>query len=281
MAGRNTSGLPRTEDYNLGRGKVYFAELTSGIPGAFRDLGNAPAFNISMETEKLDHMSSREGLKLTDLQVVVSQKINVSLTLDEINFENLAFFFSGESDTRTNNGGAAITGNGNLVVTDQGRWYDLYEGATAATKTAATRIYDIGEVTITPNAGGSAMVETTDYVVDEALGRIFVVDGGDMEAGSYDVDVALNSTAVALVSRVKAASQSAIVGCLRFVSENPADTDKWTEYTFHQVRLSAEGDFALIGDDWTTLQLSGLAERNATADPLSPTLTIVTNESQA
>ena len=280
MAGLNATGAPRTEDYNLGRGKVYFAALSSGIPGAFRDLGNSPEFNITMETEKLDHMSSREGLKITDKQVVISQKLSVSFQLDEINFENLGLFFSGTSGTRANAGGSAITGDGNLVVTEQGRWYDLYEGATAPTKTADKRIYDIGDVTIEPNGGGSAMVETTDYIVDAALGRIFVVDGGDMAAGTYDVDVAANALATATIDRVKALDTNAQLGCLRFVSENPTDADKWTEYTFHQVRLSAEGDLALISDDWTALTLSGLAERNVIADPVSPTLTIVTNPNQ-
>jgi hypothetical protein len=280
MAGQNATGAPRTEDYNLGRGKVYFAPLVSGVPGAFRDLGNSPEFNISMETEKLDHMSSREGLKITDKQVVISQKVSVSFQLDEINFENVGMWFSGSSGSRANAGGSAITGNGNLVVTDQGRWYDLYEGATAPTKTADKRIYDIGEVTIEPHGGGSALVEDTDFTVDHETGRIFVIDGGDMEAGTYDVDVALNALASATVDRVKALDTNAQLGCLRFISENPTDEDKWTEYTFHQVRLSASGDFALIGDDWTALTFEGLAERNAVADPVSPTLTIVTNPNQ-
>jgi hypothetical protein len=46
------------------------------------------------------------------------------------------------------------------------------------------------------------------------------------------------------------------------------------------VRLSAEGDLPLITDEWATLPLTGTLEENATADPSSPMLTIVTNPNQ-
>jgi hypothetical protein len=41
--------------------------------------------------------------------------------------------------------------------------------------------------------------------------------------------------------------------------------------------LKAEGDFALIADEFTTMQLTGTAETNADADADSPTLTIRTH----
>ena len=46
MAGPNTTGLANPNDLNLGRGIIYAAAIdsTTGLPGAYRDLGNAPAF---------------------------------------------------------------------------------------------------------------------------------------------------------------------------------------------------------------------------------------------
>ena len=170
MPGRNPAGTHTTDDYNLGRGKAYFASLDSnGLPGAYRDLGNVVELNISVEKEELDHQSSREGLKVIDKTVVLSQKVTISsLVMDELNFENIAFFFSGASGQESN---AAQTGvptpSGNLTVTEQGRWYDLYEDASGqpTTDPQGARIYDIGAVSI-QSAEGTAMVVTTDYLVD-------------------------------------------------------------------------------------------------------------------
>lgn len=285
MPGIRADGQHNTDDYSLGRGKVYFAELDSNdLPKGYRDLGNATEFMISVEKEELDHYSSRSGLKKVDKQVVVSQKVSLSLTLDEINFDNLALFMSGTSAERDNEGDSGVTGSSNVTVVTQGRWYDLYDeaaGPDADTESQGNRIYDIGDVTVTPAAGGSALVEGTDFNVDKELGRIFVIDGGDMEAGNYDVDIAANASSTEKVHVVKALAHSGLVGALKFVSENPADGDKWTEYQFHQVRLTAEGDLSLIGDEWTTLPLSGAAESNEAADADSPTLTITTNPNQS
>lgn len=281
MAGLNPAGTAQPEDYNLGRGKVSFAELdASNHPKDYRDLGNASEFNISVETEKLEHQSSREGLKTVDKEVVISQKVNLTITLDELNHENLAMFFSGATATEANSIAATgVTGNGNLTVINQGRWYDLYEDATGkpTTDPQGKRIYDIGTVTVT-GAGSTVMVEGTDYTVDSIMGRIFVINGGDMVAGDYDVDLAANASAAANIEIVKALTTTSLTGALKFISENPANANVKTEYQFHKVGLTAEGDFSLIGDDWTTMQLSGAAESNENADPDSPYCTITTHE---
>lgn len=282
MPGLNEAGTHTTDDYSLGRGKAFFAALSStGLPEAYRDLGNVVELNISVEKEELDHQSTREGLKVIDKTVVLSQKVTISsLVMDELNFENIAFFFSGESEQQAN---AAQTGvptpSGNLTVTEQGRSYDLYEGASGqpTTDCEGARIRDIGAVSI-ESAEGTAMVLTTDYTVDSVMGRIFVVDGGAMDAGDYDITIAANASGAANVDVMKALTSSATEGAFKFISENPASDDHQYEWQFHKVKLSAEGDVPLIGDEWTTLTVSGTAEQNSVADPDSPTLTVSTHE---
>ena len=122
------------------------------------------------------------------------------------------------------------------------------------------------------------MVLTTDYTVDSVMGRIFVVDGGAMDAGDYDITIAANASGAENIDVMKALTGSATEGALKFISENPASDDHQYEWQFHKVKLSAEGDVPLIGDEWTTLTVSGTAERNETADPDSPTLTVSTHE---
>jgi len=281
MPGLNPAGTANPEDYNLGRGKVSLASLdANNHPGAYRDLGNASEFNVSIETEKLEHQSSREGLKTIDKEVIVSQKVSLAITLDEINFENMALFFSGESGSRSNSQAASgVTGSGNLIVSAQGRFYDLYIGATGkpTTDPQGSRIYDIGDVTIS-DAGGTAFIEGTDFTVDKIMGRVFIITGGNITVGTYDLDIAANASAASTVETVKALTTSQVEGALKFISENPASQNAQTEYQFHKVSLAAEGDFSLIGDDWTTMQLTGAAEKNEDADPDSPYCTITTHE---
>jgi len=283
MAGINTSGLAQPNDYNLGRGTVYFATLTNGLPNEYRDLGNATEFNISVESEKLKHQSSREGLKVTDKEVVISQEVGLSLTLDELNFSNLALFMSGATATHTNPTKTGFSGVllYDSVTTDipDARWYDILDAV------GGERVYDIkqaSDVTINTDVNNTfstptALVLTTDYLLDLKMGRVFIKEGR-IPSGEMSMECDLTADATAKdPDEVQALTQTNVVGALKFISKNPADGDKETEYQFHQVSMSAEGDFGLISDEFTTMQLTGVAEKNVTVDADSPTLTIRTH----
>lgn len=267
-SGPNTTGKPKTEDYNLGRGILYFATLntTTGLPdnGGFRDLGNAPEFNLSIEVETLEHQSSREGLKIVDKEVVISQDASVSFSLDEINDENVALFFAGEKATHTNVALAGFssyemvtTASGGVTL---GRWYDIVNSA-------GERAYDIesADLALAEESGPTTLVENTDYELDLVNGRIFLLSTAvNIAAGEgMDVTLAANGTAKG-VDEVQGLTQTNITGVLKFIAENPANNDKQTEYTFHQIELKADGDFALIGDEFTQMNFTGAAEKNTT-----------------
>lgn len=282
MPGSNSTGAPNTNDYNLGRGIVYFAALTNGIPGPYRDLGNAPEFSISVEVEKLEHQSSRAGLRIVDKEVVISQKMGLSLTIDELNFENLALFFSGSRTAGiTNPANAAAQAQAEMIASVVlGQWYDILD-PDGSGDYSSKRAYGFvsGHALTFKNGtapGTTVLVAGTDYEVDLDLGRVrFLPTAVNITAGE-PVDVQWSSNAAGPVDEVKALTSSATTGALKFVSINPAAGDHKTEYQFHQVALSAEGDFSLIGDEFTTMQLTGAAEANPTADADSSTLTIRT-----
>ena len=93
------ANTPSPDNYTLGRGQVYFSRLLSdGSYDGFRDLGNAPNFNINVALEKLDHFSSRSGLKAKDKSVIVQVTPAASFVLDEINEENLAMAFMANAE---------------------------------------------------------------------------------------------------------------------------------------------------------------------------------------
>lgn len=282
MVAINTTGKPRTEDYNLGRGKVYLAALDSnGLPdgNGWRDVGNATEFNLSIEVERLEHTSSREGLATVDKEVVISQQLSVSLTLDEINADNAALFFSGETASHTNPAVAGISKITDFVpAVKLGRWYDIKTTAYGAS-TPGERAYDIqksADVTLEEGTTPTTLVEGTDYELDLKQGRFFLLSTATNIADGEDLDMTLaaNGSASATMDETRGLTKSAVTAALKFVAENPANNDAEAEYTVHKVSLSAEGDFSAIGDEFTTMQVTGSAEKNETADSASPTLTI-------
>jgi hypothetical protein len=97
---------PNVQNYHIGKGIVSFKE-TGG--STFRDLGNAPAFVYTPAVEKLEHFSSREGVKTKDFTAITQISATVKITLDEITGENLAYFALGTVGTDTD-GNVTISG---------------------------------------------------------------------------------------------------------------------------------------------------------------------------
>ena len=275
--GLNTTGLAVPGDYNLGRGILYLSELSGDLPGpgGYRDLGNAPEFNVSVETETLEHQSSRAGLKTTDKEVVISVKMTISFQLDEINFQNLAQFFSGDavSEPDTNPAVAGVTDIRISSAVVLGRWYDLYSLADRT----GTRIMDIAKANLSVRKIASpdvTLVENTDYTVDEKNGRIFLLSGASNIAAGDAMEFTLAADAGAVKwDEVRGLTQTSVQAALKFFAENPANNDLKTEYQFHKVTLKPDGDFSLIGDDWTVMGFTAVVEKNETADANSPYVT--------
>ena len=89
---------PNVQNYHIGKGIVSFKEAGGST---FTDLGNAPSFQYSPTVEKLEHFSSREGVKTKDFTAITQVGATVTFTLDEITGYNLAFFALAEQGTDT------------------------------------------------------------------------------------------------------------------------------------------------------------------------------------
>lgn len=281
MAGLNTTGLPQTKDYSLGRGKLYVAKLDvdTGLPtdAGYRDVGNVPDFSISIDIEELLHQSSQQGLKVTDKRVVTSQTMKLSIALDELSSQNMALFFSGDTDVSVTNPAVAgittITQSGAAVL---GQWLDIVDGNGVRCMDLDNADVDVfGGV-----AGATALAEGTDYTLDLKMGRLFLLsDAATANDGDIiKVTLAANAGAAAKLDSVVALTKSSEQLVLKFISENPANDDEQVEFQFHSATLSAEGDFSLIGDDWTQMKLSGVAQQESVATGTARTLTITTHE---
>jgi len=271
---QNTTGLPNTQDYVLGRGILYFSsnDPVTGKPLAWRDLGNAPEVSISTETETLDHFTSRAGLRQLDKSVTLSVGMKVTFSLDEMNDQNLAMGVLGNISSFTN---AAIAGfveypmvlGANMTL---GRWYDIVNSSGA-------RAYDVetANVTFKNDSTTQTLVEGTDYTLDLVNGRVFLRTTATLISNNVAMRCVLTADAGAkVVQEVRGLLNSGVVGALKFIEKNPANSDKSREWTFHQVTLKPSGDLSLIGDDWSQVTFEAAAEKNTLGFPDSPTLTI-------
>lgn len=271
---RNTSGVSDPKYYKLGKGIVYIAAINAvtGLPGAWRDVGNAPAFGTTIATTTLKHVSSRSGIGVTDREVVVSQDATLAFTLDEIHDENLAVFFSGLENTPTNSAVLGFTiwtmvADGDLQL---GRWYDIVNST-------GVRAYDIdaGSLTVATNQGTPVpMVLNTDYTVDEALGRIFILSTSTVAATSIGANkgltviLAADSDATA-VQEVQGLTQTSLTVAVKFVALDPTTGDH-DVYEFRKVLLSADGEMSMIGTNWSEIKFKGSLQANVLGFPASP-----------
>jgi hypothetical protein len=121
---------PSADNYSLGRGVLYFdkKDPDTGLYTGERDLGNTPAFSVTLALEKLDHFSSRSGLKAKDKTVVVQVTPTFTFTLDEVNSENMAMLFMASVATTTQTAILDTVQSSSVVVSGsilyQDRWYN-------------------------------------------------------------------------------------------------------------------------------------------------------------
>lgn len=280
MAGSNTLGTPLTSDYQLGRGILYFASIdaVTGKPGPYRDLGNCSDFQVTINTETLQHKSSRTGTKVVDKEVVISQEMALSFKLDEISDENLALFYTGAKATHTN---VAIAGFAEINQAYQavtlGVWYEIRNAAGA-------RAYDIDttKLLLEKDAGSDvALVEGTDYTLNAQMGLIFLKTTAVNIANGDNMNVTLTADATAaVVDEVRALTAVSVVGALKFIGDNPANSGEKSEYQFHQVTVKSKGSQALIGDTFQEIEFEGSAEKQETWSPNSPFCTVRTPRGQ-
>lgn len=247
----------RTPEYVLGRGKVYFAQFTSGqTPGPFRYMGNTPEFNLTIESETLDHFSSDAGIREKDDSVALEVTRTGSLICDDIQAENIALFFFGSTQTLAT---VAATGQTqNLTAVNKG---DVYQLGLTTQNRVGTRGVD--NVVITGPAGTPVFVLGTDYSVDEDRGMFSILEGGNIPAGS-NIEVEFDIRAS---SQLQVLSGSEPVeGAMRLLENNPKGSDR--DIFLPYVKITPNGDLALKGDEWRQIPFSIEALKPSTGEAI-------------
>jgi hypothetical protein len=258
MAGINATGKPRTTDYRIGRGSFYLAPLSAGVKtSGYRNIGNCPEFTVTLSQESLEHTSTQSGLAVTDVSVVTSQTMELAFSLDEFSLNNLSIFLAGTTTTGTNSAVAGFAEYEMIASVTKGLWYDIVNAS-------GVRAYNIDATDLTVAVGATTLVLNTDYELDLVMGRIFFIPGSVDVSDTDAIDVTLAAEATAgAIQQTSSLDVSSKTYALKYIEINPVNNDVKREWEFDQVRLTAEGDISLIGDEFSTMPFSGAAERNS------------------
>lgn len=228
---------PDTDNYMLGKGKVYLDRLNStGARTGEIDLGNTPAFTLAAAIESLDHFESMSGIKEKDKSVDVSVGYTGKFTLDEYSRENLklALLNDGGEESFTQATGHQV----NEVITARAGKYVKLENR------------NVHSVVVTDTTGTVTYTETTDYTVDTDVGRIRVVVGGSISDGqTLHVDYNYDATEY---PKVAALTDSTIEAFIRFIGA-PAVGPTY-EMEIWKAKIKPTGDIPWITDEWGQIE---------------------------
>lgn len=86
---------PDADNYQVGKGIVSFKPEGEA---AFIDLGNVAELEYAPTIEKLDHFSSRTGVKTKDKSIVVTRGGTLRVLMEELTAQNLAMLLLGSVD---------------------------------------------------------------------------------------------------------------------------------------------------------------------------------------
>lgn len=83
---------PDIRNYYVGKGIV---EILTSEDSDWRDVGNVPVFEFSPNLTKLEHFSSRSGVKKKDRVVVTEKTATLKMTMEEWTVKNLRLALMG------------------------------------------------------------------------------------------------------------------------------------------------------------------------------------------
>lgn len=284
----DNTGRPSSDNLLLGRGAVFVSDLaSSGRPLGFRHLGNCPGVQIELNSESLEHFDTRQQVRTLDTEIILEVGARVSITLDEFTAQNVALWSLGSVHdapyTNPAGGGVAcrIYADASNPI-EAGRWYDIYD-PTLSSGDADGRVYDIenGQVTsVTNSGGGTTYTATTDYLIDQTMGRLFVPFGSAMvgQTAAPVVNLAAPSGTVYDIQEVRGLVQTSRSVAIKVISRN-GNSQRQVELNLWSVKLKPTGTVELINpDNFAELTVEGALEQNAGYSPDSPFFTMRSHE---
>jgi hypothetical protein len=233
------------KDYVIGKGRLFFDRFPTGTKTGSGELyfGNTPELSTSSDQQTLDHYDADAGLNVKDESVTIEDNMTGQFVTDNISPDNVNFFFGGDRAKTTVTAATGLTET--FTDVKRGRWYQLGTGALtpSGVRNVTNVVVKIGAATVAP---------TNNYDVDLARGRFYIEE--DSVGIADDADLILTYDTEAGTRDTIIGKGSEIRGALRFISANPVGTQK--DYYWPYVKLVANGDFNLKGDEWLQIPFS-------------------------
>jgi hypothetical protein len=231
-----------------GRGRIYIAERNnSGIPGAFKFVGCADAFNVALSVETIQHFSKCTSADALDYQGTKTQSAEVSMTLSEWVKANILLALRAVEVPDTTSGTVSNEACGTGFVAG-----DVYllgsSGGQPRTNVSAVTVDD---------AGGPLVLDT-DYTLNADTGTITFLT---LPSGAVTADYTYDDLPYASMFR---AGQKDF--WVRFDGVNKADGDNPVVVDLYKVQFNPAQNLDMLPDELALIELSGavLVDENKT-----------------
>lgn len=228
----------------LGCGTLYFDRLVDGSSTGWVKVGNAMKFAIkSNSTLKERKSKSCDSYGQTIDSVSVPEPSELSVTLDDLQRENLAIAFLGNDFQNDITAG---------TVTDEP------VTAPALGSIFQTALGQISGLVITDLGGVTTYVAGTDYKIDNAaVGLVQILVGGAITQGeSLLVDY---SNGGFTSGKVTGGTESQIKTAIKLVGTNLVN-ETGVEVDVWRATLAPNSEIDFLSDDYTTIDLQGRIE---------------------
>lgn len=238
----------QSRNLTISRGVAFFAPYLTGTqtPGPYRDLGNCPEFTMSRAVTTLEHRSSRGGMTHRDAMETLNSDINVTVTMEDLNAKNMAFWFLDTPQTTTI--ASATDATETLSNVQPGGIYQL-----GRSNSAPMGLRGISSLQVV--RGSDTLTADTDYILDGDTGLLTITEDGDV---ALDDDLALTYDVAASSFSLMTAANAMLEGEMKFVSQNPFGPNRIIMVP--RVKISPVGDLALLSESesptWSSLQIN-------------------------
>ena len=224
----------------LGSGDLYYNRVVAGVDQGWLRFGNATKMEIKENSELKERISRQKDSYGQVLDsVAIKQPAEISVSLDDLDKDNLALVFLGDVlDAAVV--GASVTGEAQTAHIGRALKTDFRSISVVVVK-------DVTDVT--------TYVLGTDYTIDNAeLGLISPIDGGAITEG--DVLHIDYTYATIAGDKVQGGTNSSVKVALMLDGENFADQSKVLVNVWEAV-LSPQTGVDFLSEDFTTLELNG------------------------
>jgi hypothetical protein len=257
------------KDYTLGRGRVLLSRFVPGTqkPSGFLYMGNTPEFNLTIESDNLDHFSSDEGIREKDDGVTLEVTRSGSIITDNIAPDNVAYFFFGETQTITTASAALSTSTIEGVRKD----YSYLVGATDINPVGVRGINPVDfEVR---ESGGLRASGTLTFTANASIGDTVTINGQVytfQSALAVANDVLLGSSAARTAANLVAAINGAAGVGVGYAAGTVANAGVTAAATTNIVTLTARlkgtaGNAITLVENGTNTTVSGATLAGGTA----------------